>query len=174
MGNEVDVVAESDKDEASQQVVLMAKRCALLYQVFAEALMEELGEEKGSQAIQKAILRYGAISGFAVRKAVQEMGLDPSLENYGKVPDLPQTGWVTQQKSLTQDRLEVDVLYCPMAEQWLKGGAAKLGRLYCHVDQAKYAAFNPDLKCTHKKNILDGDEKCTIVVQRSGRGEKMS
>jgi predicted ArsR family transcriptional regulator len=154
------------KDEASQQVILLAKRCALLYQVFAEALVDELGEEKGRQAIGKAIRRYGTISGSAVRKGVEEQGLDLFMENYGKIPDLPHTGWVTEQRSIAEDSLEVDVLYCPMAEQWLAGGAAELGRLYCYVDQAKYAAFNPDLECVHEKNVLDGDEKCTIVVRR--------
>ena len=154
------------KDEASQQVILLAKRCALLYQVFAEALVEELGEEKGTQVIQKVIQRYGSISGSAVKKGVEEQGLDLTMENYGKIPDLPHAGWNNQPRPLPDEGLEVDVLYCPMAEQWLAGGAAKLGRLYCNVDQAKYTAYNPEYVCTHEKNVLDGDEKCTIVVRR--------
>ena len=154
------------KEEAGQQVILMAKRCALLYQVFAEALVEEMGEEKGKEIIKKVIEKYGNACGLAVKKGVEEKGLGLSLENYNKGPDLPQVGWKTYEKTLSEDGLEVDVLYCPMAEQWLAGGGAKLGRLYCYVDQAKYAAYNPVLECIHENNVLDGDDKCTIVVQQ--------
>ncbi len=154
------------KEEAKEQAILMAKRCALLYQVFAETLVDELGEEKGAEVIAKVIKKYGIKSGEAVKAGVKEQGLDLSIGNYGKVPELPKVGWITKQKSLTKDRMEVDVLYCPMAEQWIDEGAAKLGRLYCHVDQAKYAAYNPDFECIHKNNVLDGDAKCTIVVKR--------
>ncbi len=154
------------REEAGQQVVLMAKRTALLYQTFAEILMEELGEEKGMEAVARVVKAYGTKCGSMVRKGVEAKGLALSLPNYFSVPDLPKVGWVTDQKTLKEDELEVDILYCPMAEQWQEEGKDELGRLYCWVDQAKFAAYDPDLECTHVKNVFDGDKKCTLSVRK--------
>ncbi len=153
-------------EEADQQVILMAKRAALLYQTFAEVLVEELGEEKGKEVIARAVKNYGTKCGSMVKQGVEAQGLNLSLPNYFSVPDLPKKGWVTDQKILKEDELEVDVLYCPMAEQWLAEGKAELGRLYCYVDQAKYTAFNPGFECVHVRNVLDGDKKCTMTVRK--------
>ncbi len=55
---------------------------------------------------------------------------------------------------------------CPLAAYWLDKGAADLGRLYCHVDQAKYTAFDPESECRHLKNVLDGDDGCQVVGKK--------
>ena len=154
------------REEAEQQVVLLAKRCALLYQSFAEVLVEELGEDKGREIAARAIEKYGTRCGSQVRKGVEGQGLDLTLPNYFTVPDLPSMGWVTEQKALKDEELEVDVLYCPLAEHWLAEGKASLGRLYCYVDQAKFSAYNPEYQCVHRKNVLDGDDRCTFHVSK--------
>ena len=154
------------KEEASRQVVLMAKRCAILYETFAETIMAELGEEKGAEVVARAIKAYGTKSGSMVRKGVEEKGQDLSLPNYFSIPDLPALGWVSERKSLQENELEADVLHCPMAEYWISEGKAKLGRQYCYVDQAKFSAYNPDYECIHVRNVLDGDSKCTMKVRR--------
>jgi hypothetical protein len=55
---------------------------------------------------------------------------------------------------------------CPMAKYWIEREAADLGRLYCHVDQAKFAAFDPECECRHPQNVLDGDARCEIVAKK--------
>jgi hypothetical protein len=48
----------------------------------------------------------------------------------------------------------------------MERGAESLGRLYCYVDQAKFAAFDPECECRHLKNVLDGDETCEVVARK--------
>ena len=36
----------------------------------------------------------------------------------------------------------------------------RLGRYYCWVDQAKYAAYGKGYRCLHDKNTMDGDDCC--------------
>ena len=44
--------------------------------------------------------------------------------------------------------------------------AARLGRLYCFVDQAKQEAYNPDYEFLHLKNVLDGDPYCVFALRQ--------
>ncbi len=60
------------------------------------------------------------------------------------------------------------VTYCPLAAVWMQMGApaARLGRLYCFVDQAKQEAYNPDYEFLHLKNVLDGDPYCVFALRQ--------
>jgi hypothetical protein len=58
------------------------------------------------------------------------------------------------------------VFACPLARVWREMGAPEEGRVYCYVDQAKYEAYNRELRCVHTKNVLDGDPYCELAVRR--------
>ena len=60
---------------------------------------------------------------------------------------------------------------CPLAKHWIEKGAQRLGRLYCYVDQAKYATFDPECECRHLRNVLDGDDRCEIVARKRSEWE---
>jgi len=57
------------KELADQDVVLTARRLALLYDHFSRVLIDELGEEKGKELIQKTIKNYGDECGLEVRES---------------------------------------------------------------------------------------------------------
>lgn len=156
------------KEEAKKQVVLMAQRTAKLYQAFAETLVERFGKEETKEIISDAIYLFGKASGERVQKGVKEKNLDLTISNYSKISDLPSVGWEMESEVLEEDKdLKVDVSYCPLAEEWLKDMDPELARLYCYVDQAKYSTYNPDITCTHTRNMLDGDEKCTLRIRKN-------
>ncbi|MBS4023175.1 MAG: L-2-amino-thiazoline-4-carboxylic acid hydrolase [Dethiobacter sp.] len=154
------------KEEAKNQVVLMAKRFAMVYGAFAEVLLREYGEERAKELITLAIKSYGDKCGETVREGVTKLGLEHSLANYFKVPDLPELGWELQSETPEEGELKIDVSYCPLAEHWKSNEMAVLGRLYCYVDQAKFSSYNPNIECLHTKNVLDGDKGCTILVRK--------
>jgi len=155
------------KEEAKEQVVIMAERTAMLYQSFAEVMQEKLGDEKAKELILEAINMFGTLCGERVRRGVEKQNLEHSLDNYFKFPDLPKYGWDTASKKNDKDnKLEVDVFYCPLADYWLENMDPCIARLYCFVDQAKFSGYNPKLKCTHTKNMLDGDQKCTLLIEQ--------
>lgn len=149
--------------EATEQVRILARRLALMYLHFAEAIIEELGEEKGRELISRAVWRYGTECGLGVRDKVSKMGLPLTAENFAKGGDLPKYGW--EREEIVEDgEPRAKVTYCPLAQVWMERGAGSLGRLYCTVDQAKYEAYNC-LLCTHVRNVLDGDGCCVMSVR---------
>lgn len=154
------------KDFAEKDVISMARRLASLYLHFTEVLMEDLGEEKAKEITEKVISRYGQESGLEARKVVEGLGLPLEKENFAKGSDLPSLGWKSENKNYPDGRCNTKITYCPFAEFWIEKGAEKFGRLYCFVDQAKYSGFNPELKCVHEKNVLDGDPYCELAIKK--------
>jgi hypothetical protein len=138
-----------------QDVWLMAQRAALVYIEMAKAIVAELGEEKGKDVIKQAIWRVGTRCGHLVRDYVLDKGLELDAANYQTAPDLPSKGWRKDDGKVT---------FCPLAAVWKVLGQEELGRIYCNIDPAKFNAYNPELWCTHDRNVLDGDECCVIRV----------
>lgn len=161
------------KTEALAQILTSVERLAMLYYHFASTLVGELGEEQGKELIRKAIAAYGTEVGERQRRRVTAAGYAASCENYKALPDLPAMAW-------SQDGMPRMMLHgketpvCPLAKYWIEKEASGLGRLYCHVDQAKYSTFDPECECRHLENVLDGDERCLIVVKKKGDWDELS
>ena len=147
------------EEEATLEVVRMARRMALMYHYVSVVLQEKLGKDLAKSVLKEAIWRYGTECGSSVRKGVQEMGLPLTVDNYGKVRDLPKYGWQLGDAPSGQ---HPPVTYCPLAAVWLEKGSQEFGRIYCYVDQAKYKAYN-GVRCIHSKNILEGDGYCEFL-----------
>ncbi len=151
------------KAEALNQIKLGLRRASLIYHYFCETMIDELGEEKGTEMIKKAVDAYGTHVGLAARRKANEKGLALTPENFEN--DLPFLAWETESVIVDgEERRRVH--HCPLAKEFLNLGDPKRGRLYCWVDQAKMKAFNPEYEYVHVKNILDGDPYCELVVRR--------
>lgn len=157
------------RELADQDVVLTARRLALLYYHFSKALIEELGEEKGKELILKAIKNYGDECGWEVREGVEKLGLPLTPQNFAKIPDLPSLGWKKELIVYPDGRRNPKVNFCPLAQVWIEKGEEELGRLYCFVDQAKFSSYNPELECIHVKNVLDGDPYCELCIVKKDK-----
>lgn len=151
--------------EALQQILVTAERVAMLHYHYAATLIDQLGEEKGKALIAKAIAAYGREVGERHRQRGIEMGIEPVCKNYKAVPDLPSLAWSPEGMPVVY-RNGKEIRVCPLAKYWIEKGAEKLGRLYCGVDQAKYAAFDPESECRHLRNVLDGDDCCEVVGKK--------
>ncbi len=150
-------------EEAKEQVAKVCSRLALLHLAFAETLVEELGEEKGTQLVLKAIKRYGMDIGNQAKERAREFGLDNKPENYKE--DLPFYGMHESTENIVVGGIIRTRAYgCVMGKLWKKLNKDKLGRLYCYVDVAKYMAFNSNYKMVHLKSLPDGDEYCEFCV----------
>jgi len=152
--------------EAKSQIIQMAKRCAMLYQSFSRVLVKELGEAEGTVLIDKAIADYGTQCGLKCKSYLDDLGLANSIENFPKAPDLPKIAWCMEGVLSEDNELHVEISYCPLAEYWMSQEFSELGRRYCFVDQSKITAYNPDLECVHLMNMLDGQNKCHLLIRR--------
>ena len=151
------------REEASEQVLSIINRLALVYYCFSNTLIKELGEEKGKEIVKKAIYLYGEWVGKRVKEKTLAKGLPTLPENFQD--DLPSLGWQDKEKVIVDGEKRSRIYTCYLAKAWKELEAPGLGRLYCHVDQAKYKAYNPDLECVHIKNVLDGDPYCELAVR---------
>jgi hypothetical protein len=61
--------------EAREAVRQMSWRVGLLHICFARALIDDLGEEQGTDLIEKAIWDYGTKIGRHARERIEAMGL---------------------------------------------------------------------------------------------------
>lgn len=157
-------------ETCTQQVRLMARRTALLHHYFAVTLADALGEERARELVEEAVRRYGEHCGRSVRAQVEAQGLENSPENYGKGKDLPAFGWENADVETAPGETARVVTFCPLADVFQEVGDVKFGRLYCHVDQAKQTAYNPDYEFIHAKNVLDGDAYCQFVTRKKPAG----
>lgn len=84
------------------------------------------------------------------------MGLEPKLENYNKVIDLPRIGWGGDSRET----------FCPFAEVWISKDAEDLCKLYCEVDIWKFVGYSPDIKVERLSSVLEGDQDCKYKIKQ--------
>lgn len=151
------------EQQATENVRILAERMAMLYYYFVQALIEELGEERAEETVERVIAEYGKDCGKLARGAVINAGERPVLACHHLSRELPEFGWdSTSELSLDGKEKISRITYCPFAEIWKKLDFARWGRLYCHIDQAKMAAYHEKIGAAHDKNMLDGDDHCVI------------
>jgi hypothetical protein len=71
-------------EQCINNVRLMARRTALLYDYLVTVLAEHMGQERAVALAAEAIGRYGEHIGRSVRQGVEAMGSSRDVENYGK------------------------------------------------------------------------------------------
>ena len=144
------------REETFDQVRTMARLFGLMFYHFSNLAVEEMGEEEGKKFIAEAVKRFGLERAEKVKEEVEKMGLEPVLENYGKVLDLPRIGWGGSTRET----------FCPFAEVWIEKGAEDLCKLYCEVDYWKFVGYNPDIKVKRVRSVLEGDKDCKYEISQ--------
>lgn len=161
--------------EAKEEVQLAGKRIGLLHLAYAETLIKELGEEEGKRIILESIKNYGIKIGEKVKNQLEEEGIDPSPENFGKEAsrNLPKFGINERvEKVEVEGEERTRVHGCVMAKVWKEYGSEDLGKLYCYVDPAKYMGLDSQYKMIHTKNEPNGDNYCEFAVRETRKKER--
>ena len=138
-------------------------RSAAFYYL-SKAILDELGEEKGTEVIIKQVKEMGKASGLNRRKILENKGLDNSLENYQEsaktFSDMVSFAWESEVKKRTPDEAIRDFTHCPIAEGFKNYGeeGIKIGELFCkYIDDAVIQAYNPDYICERESSLnIDG------------------
>lgn len=162
-------------EEAKKEIEISIRRLALLHLSYAKTLIQELGEDKGTRLIMKAIKDYGIRIGEKTRKEIVNQKLEASPENFhkGEYLRVPKFGIYERcETSEVEGEKRTRVYVCAMDKLWKKYGEEKLGRLYCYVDPAKYMAYNPRYKLIHIKALPDGDDCCEMAVRLTTEKER--
>jgi hypothetical protein len=167
MTDERDQVSAAEARKAVQD---MSRRVGLLHMCYARTLVDELGEERGRELIEKAIWDYGTKIGHRMRERVLAKGLEPTVENMDQGSDLSPIGFDHRDVEIDGE-IRAQSLGCAIAEPWHDYGEQELGGLYCLVDPAKMQAYHPDYTMVHLRKIPNGDPCCEIVIRPVGQKE---
>lgn len=146
-----------------EQVREMADVIALLHYHLAKAVADRFGDE-GLEAIRQGIRAFGLERGRRIREKVLSRGLEPNLENLAAFYDLPLAAAWEATKEVSGDTSESRITRCPFAQVWTEKKAQDLGLLYCEVDPALMAGYNPEIKFSRPESVLEGAGRCVLPL----------
>lgn len=145
--------------KAASEVRKACTHFADLYFHFSKVLVEEFGQEKAEELIEKVIRNRAVERASKLREEAVANGLPLTMETWSKVTDIPFLGW---DKSLGK-------LHCPYGEGWLNRYEEnpwfpEIAKLYCNTnDPAVTETFTGNLSQRIIKNVLCGDDTCARV-----------
>jgi len=124
-----------------------------------KAFIQETGEEKGLEIVEKVIVSLAKESGEMLREFVGGNG----LEDFAKGMDLwSQDDAVTfDLVEMTAERITMNVTRCRYAEMYKELGMAGLGfTLSCARDFAMVEGFNSTIKLERTQTLMEGADHC--------------
>ncbi len=146
-------------NSSEDPVVRFAKLSAELYYFLADALIENLGEEKGKAAIRESLRQFGEKRVADMKKEAKERGLPPDCpQTYLEVRDMPSNGWISDPEN------PMVITECPMFDIWESFGekGLDLGGIYCEIDHTLFKGFGLVLNRSQCKT--HGDRVCDFKV----------
>ncbi|MEW6524437.1 MAG: L-2-amino-thiazoline-4-carboxylic acid hydrolase [Bacillota bacterium] len=156
------------REECAKYVEAVAIIMSKLYYCMAREMVSQLGEERGTEAVRRAVIEFGRMRGAQMREKADADGAEPTVAALGKYYDLPrEVAWKNEVIRSQPQLVEKKATYCPFAEEWKRIGAdaQKLGLIYCEQDVSLRLAFNPDFVFEQFSNVLEGHEDCHTILR---------
>jgi hypothetical protein len=147
-------------------VIQQAKIQAQVLVPLVKALQAELGEERASRLVRKAL-------GDVYRRYGEEFWRAKNEKDLGKVMASAFTtfarGDALDYRVIEQSRdaFEIDVTGCRYAEFYKELGEPELGfLLVCSADFSTAEGYDPDIKLTRTQTIMQGASHCDFRYRR--------
>ncbi len=123
------------------------------------AFIQETGEEKGLEIVEKVIVSLAKESGEMLRAFVGGDG----LEDFAKGMDLwsQDDAVAFDHVEMTAEKITMNVTRCRYAEMYKELGMADLGfALSCARDFALVEGFNSEIKLERTQTLMEGADYC--------------
>ena len=132
---------------------------ALITAPLIKAYIEEFGEEKALAVAKKVVAAAARQSGLMMREAAGGVSLEHLIEVFNV---FRQGGALEIEHIETTDKSAAfNVTRCRYAEMYKEHGLEKFGGLLsCSRDFDLFAVFNPKIKFTRTKTIMEGCDHC--------------
>jgi hypothetical protein len=135
---------------------------AALFGFVAEAVMEELGPEKGEALLKKAVQNFGRARGRRIGDHVRRQGKPLTLKNWLIYSDIDSANF-DPHPDLQNDDLVVNAGQCTFWNAAREFGVGELAKIYCkYVDYAILEGYNPDVKLVLDDRHHTGADHCTF------------
>ena len=132
---------------------------ALITAPLIKAYIEEFGEEKALAVAGKVVAASARQGGLVMR----ELAGGNSMEHLDKVFDVFRQGGALELEVLEMgpQSAAINVTRCRYAEMYKEHGLEKFGGLLsCSRDFDLFAVFNPQIRFTRTKTIMEGCDHC--------------
>jgi hypothetical protein len=138
---------------------------ALLFAWIANAVEEQVGQQKGEAVIRKAVRQYGEERGRRMLLRAQAKKHALSMINYLGYREYNISPGVMDLKIISKPpHAMFRISTCPWQRAWEENGLMSVGKLYClEIDQALLRGFNPDLQLDVILTLSNGDPRCEFV-----------
>ncbi|SBV93172.1 conserved hypothetical protein [uncultured Eubacteriales bacterium] len=152
-------MSESISQASIRDVRQACRQFAMLYFQFCRTLVDALGEEAAFPLVQKTIFELSLDRTDRSRAKAIELGLEPTLQTFSQVNDLPFIAWKAWEP-------EMGGVRCPYAEAWIGYYTEypwfrRFASLYCDViDTTNIENFSRTTSHRITKNLLWGQEAC--------------
>lgn len=141
------------KQQAIDEVRMMATQFADMYFVFVDTIRSEYGEEAATAIVQKVLFMRAMERGEKMKTLADEKGLERTPASIPAVVDVPFLGWV----------LDIGKDMCPYGKAWND-------RVEKHPWFRKYAAMYCDVTDTTVAEVFTGAYSHR-VLQSTARGD---
>jgi len=147
------------EDINSVSILVRREIEALITAPLIKAFAEEFGEKKTVEIAGKVIKGLAKESG----QLMADLSGGNQLSDLGKGMALFSSGGAleTANQQASETEVKFDVIRCKYAEMYKQHGLEKYGHLLsCGRDGALMEGFNPDIKFTRTRTIMEGDDLC--------------
>ncbi|SHJ62728.1 L-2-amino-thiazoline-4-carboxylic acid hydrolase [Anaerocolumna jejuensis DSM 15929] len=151
-----------ERKEAVEAVRVASRHFADLYFYFVKALVEDLGEEKAKEIVQKVLFERSIERAKRMEDKAEKLEKEKVPENIFCLTDVPFLGWVK----------ELGVNHCPYGEAWLSRYQEhpwfrEFAAFYCDVTDTSVAElFTRSYSHKLTKNVVLGDESCERIYYK--------
>jgi hypothetical protein len=143
------------------QLTPMPSLMGQMFAVFAKAVIDALGKEKGQTVIKDAVQTFGRTRGRRVAERVKAQGLELTFGNFLIYLDLDSSAALDFTPSLEDGNMFLNITRCAFADGAKAFGLDEYFHYYCKwVDNAILEGYNPDLVLEIPQTLSGGADSC--------------
>ena len=151
-------------ENESKEPVSWATLFCRLFAHLSKEVIERFGEE-GEQAIRDGVWAFGEERGRDIAKRAKASGGEVNVDNYLPNYDMGRSDDFTAQNSYGDNEVKQLFTQCGFADQWMKDGMEKYGKIYCElIDPSIVKGYNEDMECIHDKRVYE-DGVCSFCFR---------
>jgi hypothetical protein len=144
-----------------KQLTPMPSLMGQMFAVFAKAVIDEVGTEKGEAIIKKAVVDFGHTRGKHIAEKVTALGLDLTFANFLTYMDLDSSAALTFVPSIEDGNMTLSITRCAFDDGAKAIGLRDYFHYYCRwVDNAILEGYNPDLVLEISETLSGGADAC--------------
>jgi len=145
----------SMKEGESKEPVSWPTLFCRLFAHLAKEVTDRFGEE-GEDAIRAGVAAFGEERGRNIAARAGANGCENDVASYLPNYDMGRSDDFTASNTYGDNRVEQLFTQCGFADQWMKDGTEKYGKLYCDViDPSIVKGYNEEMECVHDQRIYE-------------------